>query len=131
MKSTLIALLIMSAALARAPATADSKVVRNINLTDARDIADAIEVNDAISVWGKDASHCPAETSRDRQACVCGFSQDQKKLKAAYAAAVSRHPGWNEEDTVVAYRNAANGNSVILNFSGIKRQLDTCAQPRR
>ena len=126
MKSTIFVVLIASAALAQAPAT-DGKPVHNINLTEPPDVADAEDVNAAISVLVKDTSRCPAGTLLDRQACACSFTRDLKKLKSAYAAAVAKHPGWNEEHAVVAYRNAANGNSVSLNFPGVKRQLDACA----
>ena len=130
MKSTLFVVLIASAALAQAPTT-DGKLVHNINLTETRDIVDAAEVNDAISILVKDTSHCPAEASRNRQACACSFTHDLKKLKSAYAAAVAKHPGWNEDHAVVSYRSAANGNSVSLNFPAVKRQLDACARPQR
>lgn len=106
----------------------DGKPVHNIHLTDARDIADATAVSAAIGVLANDAASCPASTSKDRQACVCGFNSDLKKLKSAYAVAVAKHPGWNEVDAVVSYLNAANGRSVTINFPGVKRQLDACRQ---
>lgn len=118
-------MLLASSVLAQALATT-GKAVHNINLTEPRDIADAAEVNGAISVLVKDTSHCPAGTSRDRQACACSFTQDLKKLRSAYAAAVAKHPGWNEEHAVVAYRNAANGNSVSLVFPAVNQQLERC-----
>ncbi len=102
--------------------------VHNINLTEARDIADAAAVNAAISVLVKAAASCPAATSKGRQACACSFNDELKKLKSAYDAAVTKHPRWNEVDDVVAYQDAANGKSVALNFSAIKRQLDACSQ---
>jgi len=129
MKSTrfiVFLILIGSAALALASGT-DGKPVRNIELTETRDIADAAAVNTAISVLFKDAESCPAAPLEDRQACGCSFKDDLKKLKSAYDAAVAKHPGWNEVDTVVAYRNAAKG-TVILSFPGIERQLNACAQ---
>ena len=107
---------------------AEGKPVRNINLTEAHDIADAIAVNAAISVLVKDAASCPDSTSKHRQACACSFQRDLERLKSAYAVAVTKHPGWNEEGTVVVYFDDANGKSVILNLPGVKRQLDACAQ---
>ena len=131
MKSILFVVLIASAALAQAPAS-NGKPVHNINLTEPRDISDAAEVNGAISVLVKDTSHCPAETSRDdRKACACSFTHDLKKLKSAYAAVATKHPGWIEEQAVVTYQNAANGNSVVLNLPAVKRQLNACAQPQQ
>jgi hypothetical protein len=130
MKSILFVVLIASAALTQSPAS-NGKAVHNINLTAPRDISDAAEVNDAISVLVKDTSHCPAETSRDRKACACSFTHDLKKLKSAYTAAATKHPGWIEEQAVVSYQNAANGNSVVLNLSAIKQQLNACAQPQQ
>jgi len=106
----------------------DRKPVHNIILTGARDIADAAQVNLAISVWSKDALHCPTKPSRERQACACSFAQDEKGLEATYAVTVAKHPRWNEDDTFVDYRDPATSHSVILNFPGIKRQLDACAQ---
>lgn len=130
MKSSCFVLLIASGALVQASASIDRKPVHNINLIGARDIADAAQVNLAISVWSKDVSHCPANPPKDRQACACSFAQDKKGLEAAYAATVAKHPRWNEDDTFVAYRDAATGLSVSLNFPSIKRQLDACAQSR-
>jgi hypothetical protein len=118
--------MIALAALTQTPATG-GEPVHNIKLTETRDIADAGMVNAAISVLVKDAASCPAATSKDRQACACSFKNDLQKLKSAYAAAVSKHPGWNEVGAVVAYLDDANGKSVTLNFPGIKRQLDVCA----
>jgi hypothetical protein len=130
MRSILFIMLVASAALAQGRAT-DGQPVHNIKLTEPRDIADTADVSGAISILVKDTSHCPAGTSKDRQACACSFTHDLKKLKSAYAAAVAKHPGWNEEHAIVAYRNATNGNSVILNFPAVKRQLAACAQPQR
>ena len=127
MESPRLLILIGSAALALAPA-GDGKPVHNIELTEIHDIADAAAVNAAISVLEKGAASCPAAPSKERQACACSFKDELKRLKSAYDEAVAKHPGWNDEDTVVAYRNAAKGTSVILNFPGIKRQLDTCAR---
>jgi hypothetical protein len=109
----------------------DGKPVQNINLTEARDIADATAVSAAISVLVHDTASCPTSTSKNRQACACSSRYDLKKLKSAYAVAVAKHPGWNEVDAVVAYLDAANGKSVTLNFPGVKRQLDGCFQHRQ
>lgn len=117
-------------ALTQAPPS-DGKPVHNIRLTEAGDIADATAISAAISVLANDAASCPASPSKDRQACVCGFKPDLRKLKSAYAVAVAKHPGWNEADTVVAYVEAANGKSVTLNLPGVKRQLDACLQHQR
>jgi hypothetical protein len=130
MKSTLLVVLIFSAALALAPAT-DGRPVHNFRLSEPRDIVDAAAVNAALSVLVKDAASCPAGTSKDRQACACSFEDDLKKLKSAYGAAVAKHPVWNEENAVVAYRNAGEDTSTILSFPGIKRQLNACAQQKR
>jgi hypothetical protein len=113
--------------LAQVPA-ADGRPVHNIKLTDAREVADAKAVNSAITVLFKDAAACPAATSKEREACGCSFKGDLKKLKSAYDAAVAKHPGWNEVDVVVGYRDAANNLSVVTNFPGVKRQLDACSQ---
>jgi len=49
MKSSFFVLLIASAALVQASASIDRKPVHNINLTGARDIADAAQVNVAFT----------------------------------------------------------------------------------
>ncbi len=102
--------------------------VRNIMLTETRDIADAATVNLALSVLVKDAESCNPST-RGTQACACGFKVDLKKLKDAYNAAVAKHPGWKEQATVVAYVDPADKqSSVTLVFPNIKRQLASCSQ---
>ena len=106
------------------------KPVRNIELTEARDIADASEISAAIDALFKDAAPCPSP-AKERQTCGCSFTNDLKKLNSAYSAAAAKHPEWNEEDTVVAYRNSANDHSVILSLPGVKRQLDACAHRQR
>lgn len=125
MRLTLVVVWMVSSVFAQVPAT-DGKAVHNVNLTEPRDVGDATRVNDAISVLVTDTSHCPTGTSRERQACACSFTQDLKKLKSAYAAAVAKHPGWNEDHAVVAYRNTANGNSISINFPVVKQQLEHC-----
>jgi hypothetical protein len=125
----LCALSIAVPALAQAPAT-DGKPVHNINLTEARDVADAAAINTAISILVKDARSCPA-VAKNQQACACSFKDDLKKLKSAYDDAVAKHPGWNDVDAVVAYIDAATGKSVTLYLRGVKRQLDACAQHER
>jgi hypothetical protein len=130
MKTSLIRLLcalIASASLAHAQSTVAGSV-RNISLTEPREIADAAAVKAAISALVKDAASCNTSTS-DPQACACGFENDLKKLKSAYDSAASRHPTWNEPNTAVAYVDRANGHSVVLNLPGVKRQLDACAKP--
>lgn len=109
----------------------DGKPAHNIKLTDGRDIADAKAISAAIRVLVDDAASCPASTSKDRQACVCGFKPDLRKLKSAYSVGVTKHPGWNEADAFVVYVDPENGKSNILNFPGIKRQLDACVQHRQ
>ncbi len=111
------------------PPPTDGKPVHNIKLTKASDIGDAAAVNAGISVLVKDAASCPAATSKDQ--CACSFRGDLKKLKAAYDSAVTKHPGWNETDVVIAYLDTASGKSVTLNLPGVKGQLDACAQHQR
>ena len=118
--------LIASARLALAQGTG-LQPVHSISLTERRDIADAAVVNAAISVMVKDAASCPASAANAVQPCVCSFTNDLKKLKAAYDSAATRHPAWIEASAVVAYVDPANGKSVALNFPGLKRQLDACA----
>ena len=101
--------------IAQPPALSD-KPVRNIELTDTHDIADASEISAAIDLLFK-----------ERQACGCSFTHDVKKLHSAYASAVAKHPEWNQDDTVVVYRRPADDHTVILNLPGVKRQLDACA----
>jgi len=127
MKSIFFLALIASAALAQIPAS-DGKPLHNIQLKEARDLADAAAVNTALNALFEDAASCPASPSKKRQSCGCSFGDDLKRLETAYAAAVAKHPGWNEVDTVVAYRNVGKGTSTILSFPGIKRQLNACAQ---
>jgi hypothetical protein len=111
---------------AQAPAPQNGTPAHNIQLTAAPDVADAAAVNRAITVMVKNVSSCSA--AEDAPSCACGFKDDLKKLKAAYDAAVAKHPGWNAENSVVAYINPANGRSVIINLPGIRRQLDACAK---
>jgi len=108
-------------------AAPDRKPVRNIELKESRDIADATAVNHAIDVLLKDAAQCPSN-AKDRQVCGCSFKIDLKKLNSAYAAAVAKHPEWNDEDAVVASPKSANGRSTILSLPGVKRMLDGCAK---
>ena len=61
----------------QAPAT-EGKPVHNVDLTETHDIADAAAVSATIDVLLKDAASCPSATSKDRQACGCGFTDDLK-----------------------------------------------------
>ncbi len=102
--------------------------VRNIMLTEPRDISDAAAVHYALGVLGKDVESCNP-SSRGTQACVCSFKVDLKKLKDAYNAAVAKHPDLKEQATVVAYVDPANGqSSVTVVFHNIKRQLASCSE---
>jgi hypothetical protein len=123
----LLCFFISAPVFAQTPAT-NGKPVRNITLTDASDVADAAAVDALIDVLVKKAASCPAASSKDRQACACSFKADLRKLRAAYDVAVAKHPGWNEPNVAVAYLDVASGNSVTLNFPGVKRQLDACSQ---
>jgi hypothetical protein len=108
------------------PASTQGVPVRNIQLTEASDIADASAVNRAISVLVKDVGSC-SPTAQGSQSCACSFKDDLKKLKATYDAAVAKHPPWNEADTVVVYTDPADGKSVAVVFPNVKRQLDACS----
>jgi len=122
--------IVAATALAQAPKTTGTPI-HNINLIEARDIADAAAVDAAISVMVKDAASCNSVTSKDPQGCVCSFKGHLKKLKSAYDSAVAKHAGWNEPNTVVAYVDPVNRKSVALNLPGVKRQLDTCEGHKR
>jgi hypothetical protein len=107
-------------------ASAQGVPVRNIQLTGAGDIEDASAVNRAISAMVKDVASCSPAT-QSSPSCACGFKDDLKKLKAAYDAAVAKHPAWKDEGNVVAYTEKTDRKSVTLSFPGVKRQLDVCA----
>jgi hypothetical protein len=115
---------------AAAPATQGTPV-HNIRLTGARDLADAVAVNRAITVMVRNAASCSPVTTQGAQPCACGFTDDLKILKNAYEGAVAKHPGWDAEGSVVAYVDSANGKSVSINLPGVKRQLDACSQRSR
>ena len=123
-----LAYVLFAATIARAqvPAPQHGTPVHNIQLTDTHEIADAVAVSLAISVMVEDATSCGA--AQDRQSCVCGFKDDLKSLEAAYNTAVAKHPDWNADDSVVAFVDTGDGKSVTINFPGVKRQLDACAQ---
>jgi hypothetical protein len=125
MKSIFFVVLMASAALAQTQAM-HGKPVRNISLTEPGAIADAAKVNADIDGLLKDAASCPSANSNERRACVCSFKKDMEKLRSSYAAAIAKHPAWNEEDTVVSWRNPANEQTVALSLPGIKRQLRAC-----
>ena len=122
--------IVAATTLAQEPRTTRAPI-HNINLTEARDIADAASVDVAISVMVKDAASCNSVTSKNPQACVCSFKGHLEKLKSAYDSAVAKHAGWNEPNTVVAYVNPVNRKSVLLSLPGVKHQLDTCEGHKR
>lgn len=102
--------------------------VHNIHLTEKSEISDAAAVNREISVMVRNVASCSPALAKDPQGCACSFRDDMEKLKAAYAAAVAKHAGWNAEDTVVSYDNPASGTSITIIFPAVKRQLDACAK---
>lgn len=119
-------ILLVAAVQAQAPAQQQGAPTHNIQLTRAREIADAAAVDRAITTMVEDAASCGA--AQDKQSCACSFKDDLKRLGAAYDTAVAKHPEWKAEDSVVTYIDPANGKSVTINFPGVKRQLDACAR---
>jgi hypothetical protein len=107
-------------------ASAQGTPVRNIQLTEPRDIAEASAVNRAITLLVKDVASC-SPAAQGSQSCACSFKDDLKKLRAAYDAAVAKHPAWNDDENVVAYTEPTDGKSVAISFPGVKRQLDACS----
>ena len=99
---------------------------RNIFLTEARDIADAKAVNDALEIVVSDAAAC-RRSGRGATACACS-NAGIGGLRSAFDAAMTRHPSWNVGETVVNFRTPTSGGAVALSFSGLARQLEVCSR---
>jgi hypothetical protein len=106
-------------------AAAESKTVTTIWLHDRGDISDASPINAAISALSHDADSCSPRT----ETCICSFTDSVDRLSEAYRNAVARHPSWGQPSTGVEYVDPANGGTVGVVVSNVRRQLDFCGRP--
>jgi hypothetical protein len=116
-----------SMALCAVASAAEGPPVRNIFLTDARDIADAKAVNRALDVVSGDAATC-RRSGGGAKACACRPTAGLRELRSAVDTAVARHPRWNADDTFVNYADPATGLSVATSLPGLARQLASCTK---
>jgi len=93
---------------------------RILEIHDSGAIAEATAVKAAIDAAADAAATCRHTTSKTPLECECASRSEMAQLKSAYEAAVADHPDWPEPGITVWWSGTG------LNFSAIKRAVDTC-----
>jgi hypothetical protein len=93
---------------------------RIIELNDPAAISEAAAVKAGIDIVVDAAAACRKRSSKTPLECECSSASAMGALRSAYDAAVAHHPEWPQANTTVGWSGTA------LNFSAIKRALDTC-----
>jgi hypothetical protein len=109
-----------------APASPAIAPFRTVWLKDTRSISDAMAVNSAIDVLMGHAGSCHARGLEAALSCACNATADLSRLKAVYRQTALRHPDWNEPNTIVTYKNSANGHFISLNFAATDGMIARC-----
>jgi hypothetical protein len=129
LRGLLVPILFLALAAALPPlAAATREPVHTIDLTDANDIADYESVAQALNHLSEKVQEC-YQAHPPPSSCPCQFPKELGALRAAYNAAVGKHPNWADKGSVVSYYDRARGQSDITNFSALKRQIDACGKP--
>ncbi|MCC7038131.1 MAG: hypothetical protein IT560_12620 [Alphaproteobacteria bacterium] len=97
--------------------------VRNIDITQESDIADAAAVSAILSTLTKDVTAC-AQVNQPPAECQCKYKDQLGQLKTAYDAAIKKHPDW--AGAMVNYRTLGQREGTSLSFAGIAQQLNVC-----
>jgi hypothetical protein len=93
---------------------------RIIELSDPAEISQAAAVKTAIDTLVDAAAVCRKTASKTPLECGCSSRSGMARLQSTYDLAVATHPEWPRPNTTVWWSGTA------LNFSAIKRALDTC-----
>lgn len=97
--------------------------VKNIDITQEADIADAAAVSAILSSLTKDVTAC-AQVNEPPAECQCKFKDQLGQLKTAFDDAVKKHPEW--QGKVINYRASGETEGASVSFAGVEEQLNVC-----
>lgn len=97
--------------------------VKNIDITQEADIADAAAVSAILSSLTKDVTAC-AQVNEPPAECQCKFKEQLGQLKTAFDDAVKKHPEW--QGKVINYRASGETEGASVSFAGVEEQLNVC-----
>ena len=109
---------------AQQPASLVTPSDNEIMITDASAEADADKVSSLIDTMTNNVRACIKTHQATPQECQCKFPDNLDRIKIAYDQALRLHPEW--EGKMVSYKKGTEP-IISISFSGLKTQMETCA----